>query len=188
MTAQRLERRGLFSITTFSTGGTRMAYDLEKCFDLPAPAETIFDLRRDNAQAFVEGVDKLLGEGKSFQIFKREIVKSNRNSPLGGVYGGEIQEYGWTPFRNNAALDSLTFDEAKGLFLMRLKDTERSPEEQTILLEGMPKFAFLNRKHPNIHFRTHVALYISQGSHRNPFAYRSQAIYALKDVEDKINP
>ena len=179
MTIPELKTKGLLSTTKFSAGGTRIAYDLEEYFDLPAPAETIFDLRRDNAQAFIDGVNSLLG-GRFFQVFHREIVGKDtygiRNS-------SELSSmYGWTTFRGNAKLDEFTFDENRNLFLMGLKNTERGPEEQIISLDGMPKFAFLNRKHPNIHFRTPAGLYLSCGHHNNPFVYRSQAVYALREV------
>jgi len=186
MTIRPLERKGLFSTTRFNAGGSRIAYDLEKCFDLPAPAETIFDLRRNNACAFVDEVNKLFGKGKSFQIFNRELVGSE-------TYGFRkvnvlSSRQGWTLYRDRAKLEGFTFDESSGRFSMRLGGTERSPEEQTISLEGMPKFAFLNRKHSNIHFRTPAGLYLSQGHLKSPFTYRSQTVYALRDVEDIVNP
>ena len=179
MTVQPLETKGLFSRTRFSAGGTRLAYDLEKHLILPAPPETIFDLTRDNAHVFAREVQDLF-RGRPLQIFSKEIVRSD-------TYGlrnvsGEIQEYGWTSFRDYALMDNIEFNPGgKGSITLRLKDTERGFERESFWLDNMLKFAFLRKRSSNVHVRDVCGLYLSRApSLEMPFSQRSESVYVIK--------
>lgn len=179
MTIQPLETKKPFLRTRFSAGGTRLAYDLEKHLILPAPPETIFDLRRDNAHDFAREAEDLFRR-KPLQIFSKEIVCSD-------TYGlrnvsGEIQEYGWTSFREYAMMDNIEFTPGgRGAINLRLKDTERGFERESFWLDNMPKFAFLRKRSSNVHVRDVCGLYLSRGlSLERPFSQRSESVYVIK--------
>lgn len=181
MEPQVLEINGLFSKTTFSAGGG-LAYDLEKVLHLPAPAETLFDLRRDNAQAFTEEIKDFLGKGKPFQIFYREKVISDTRGVFNIVFGKD-RRYGWTPFRSHALLDNIQLSKNGTTVIMNLKGTERGKEEKHIALDSMPKFAFLRSRFPeNINMENRAGLYLSIG-HNSLFNHRSEYVYVLKHKE-----
>ncbi len=175
-----LEKTGVFSRTTFDEGG-RIAYDLEKSLYLPVPTETLFDLRRENVQSFMEGTNNFLGNGKPFQIFNREKVCSTRQGMF-KTYVGENKRYGWTSFRSHALLDDIQLSQDGNNILMRLKETERGNEEICIALDSMPKFAFLRSRFPeNLNMEGLAGLYLSIGSDHLPHFHRSEYAYVLKE-------
>jgi len=180
-----VEEKSLLSTTTFSAGGCRAAYDLEKQLYLPAPPETLFDLRRDNAPYFVKEFGDLFeGDDKSLQIFNREKVGSETRSRISNTlkYAELTSRYGWTPFRQYARLDSIKLNEDETAVTIKLKDTERiGGEEMNIEFNSMSKLAFLRRKFPeNINMEEVKGLYLSVGS---SFRYRHEYVYVLKDEE-----
>ena len=177
MEPQILEKTGFFSRTTFDEGG-RIAYDLEKSLYLPAPAETLFDLRRENVQSFMEETNNFLGNGKPFQIFNREKVCSTRQNMFNN-YVGEDKRYGWTSFRSHALLNNIQLSEDGTSVVMNL-NSERGNEEEYIALDSMPKLAFLRSRFPeNINMENTAGLYLSTG--HNSLFNRHERVYVLKE-------
>ena len=174
-----LQRKGRFSSTEFSGSG-REAYDLEGHLVLPAPSETIFDLRRDNAGAFVSDARYLLIASPDLpvQIFSNEIVRSSTYGPLNVTFGKE-QKFGWTSFRDSAIIKNIYFNEDKGSVQITAWGGDGWLEKD-LALDSMPKFAFLRKRTNNPNMHDPVALYLSLGSPQWPFTYRSQYVYMVK--------